>query len=234
MSLCLCLSVCLSLSVSSSGSTSNRLLLQSHIVFYFGCFACWHDHTRAQQHDPLQQPQPGSQRLPTNTGTWQRTRVLLVDEVSMVEAGFFDQLEETARRIRGNSRPFGGLQLVLVGDFFQLPPVSRGRAETKFCFQAKAWSKCIHRSFHLKQVHHHCNYGSQLRNKKHARRGTPTHARRDMKRHKHTHTHTHTHTHAHTRKHTHTHTHTHTTGPSPERQPLRAAAASVSHWTVHR
>jgi ATP-dependent DNA helicase PIF1 len=39
----------------------------------------------------------------------------------MIEAKFFDLLEQIARRVRGNSTPFGGIQLVLVGDFLQLP-----------------------------------------------------------------------------------------------------------------
>jgi ATP-dependent DNA helicase PIF1 len=44
-----------------------------------------------------------------------------VNKVSMIEAQYFDILEQIARRVRNSSKPFGGIQLVLVGDFLQLP-----------------------------------------------------------------------------------------------------------------
>lgn len=60
-----------------------------------------------------------------------------------------------ARYIRKNDKPFGGIQLILCGDFFQLPPVTgRGEKETKrFCFQSEAWQKCIDVAFELQIVH---------------------------------------------------------------------------------
>lgn len=51
--------------------------------------------------------------------------VLIVDEISMVEPQVFDVLEEVARGIRKDPRPFGGIQIILCGDFLQLPPVSK-------------------------------------------------------------------------------------------------------------
>ncbi len=51
--------------------------------------------------------------------------VLIIDEVSMLHDYRLDMIEEVTRRIRGGDRPFGGLQVVLSGDFFQLPPVNR-------------------------------------------------------------------------------------------------------------
>lgn len=50
--------------------------------------------------------------------------VLVVDEVSMMHAWLFDMVDEVCRKIRRDDRPFGGLQVILSGDFFQLPPVS--------------------------------------------------------------------------------------------------------------
>jgi hypothetical protein len=43
----------------------------------------------------------------------------------MLEKDLFDKLDQIARHIKCNSRPFGGVQLILVGDFFQLPPVTK-------------------------------------------------------------------------------------------------------------
>ena len=50
--------------------------------------------------------------------------VLVIDEVSMMHAWLFDMVDQICRIVRRDSRPFGGLQVVLSGDFFQLPPVS--------------------------------------------------------------------------------------------------------------
>ncbi|MBW3087985.1 AAA family ATPase [Bifidobacterium sp. 82T24] len=53
------------------------------------------------------------------------TDVLVIDEVSMMHAWLFDMVDEVCRVLRRDDRPFGGLQVVISGDFFQLPPVSR-------------------------------------------------------------------------------------------------------------
>ncbi|RSX58803.1 PIF1 family DEAD/DEAH box helicase [Bifidobacterium samirii] len=50
--------------------------------------------------------------------------ILVIDEVSMMHAWLFDMVDEVCRRLRRDPRPFGGLQVVMSGDFFQLPPVS--------------------------------------------------------------------------------------------------------------
>lgn len=54
----------------------------------------------------------------------QATDVLVVDEVSMLHAWLFDMVDQVCREVRRDPRPFGGIQVVLSGDFFQLPPVS--------------------------------------------------------------------------------------------------------------
>ncbi|OJJ37395.1 hypothetical protein ASPWEDRAFT_107811 [Aspergillus wentii DTO 134E9] len=84
---------------------------------------------------------------------WLRTKVLVVDEVSMVDGDLFDKLEEIARRIRNNGRPFGGIQLVVTGDFFQLPPVpDGGNREAKFAFSAATWNTSIQHTILLTHV----------------------------------------------------------------------------------
>lgn len=55
----------------------------------------------------------------------------------MVDADFFDKMESVARAIRKNRQPFGGIQLILCGDFLQLPPVTKDRSSRKYCFQVK-------------------------------------------------------------------------------------------------
>lgn len=71
---------------------------------------------------------------------WLQTDVLVIDEISMIDGADFDKLEEVARIVRKNPLPFGGLQVILCGDFAQLPPV---KPTGGFCFQAKCWSKVI-------------------------------------------------------------------------------------------
>lgn len=66
---------------------------------------------------------------------WRRCCCLIIDEISMVEGKYFDKLEAVARAVRKSKKPFGGIQLVLCGDFLQLPPVSKGKEEKNFCFQ---------------------------------------------------------------------------------------------------
>lgn len=83
---------------------------------------------------------------------WLRTKVLIVDEISMVDGELFDKLEQVARAIRNNGRPFGGIQLVVTGDFFQLPPVPDKNTVAKFAFDAATWSTCIQHTILLTHV----------------------------------------------------------------------------------
>ena len=54
---------------------------------------------------------------------WNDIQVLIVDEISMLSPQLFDKLEEIARIVRHDQRPFGGIQLILTGDFLQLETV---------------------------------------------------------------------------------------------------------------
>lgn len=83
---------------------------------------------------------------------WLRTKVLIVDEISMVDGDLFDKLEAIARAIRNNGRPFGGIQLVITGDFFQLPPVPDYGRVSKFSFDAATWNTSIEHTIGLTQV----------------------------------------------------------------------------------
>ncbi len=70
-----------------------------------------------------------------------KTQVLIVDEVSMLHGSQLDMLDELLRSIRKNDAPFGGMQVVLCGDFFQLPPVVKNREvdQSDFVFTSQAW-----------------------------------------------------------------------------------------------
>lgn len=67
-------------------------------------------------------------------------QVLIIDEISMLDASTLTVVDEVCRSLRRNNAPFGGIQVVLVGDFFQLPPVSRDSMVPQFAFMADAWS----------------------------------------------------------------------------------------------
>mmetsp|Transcript_33598 Transcript_33598/g.54450 ORF Transcript_33598/g.54450 Transcript_33598/m.54450 type:complete len:806 (+) Transcript_33598:527-2944(+) len=70
----------------------------------------------------------------------------------MVDGNLFDKLEYIARQVRKKSLPFGGMQLVLCGDFFQLPPVSQARTKV-FAFEANAWNKVVQQTVELKTIY---------------------------------------------------------------------------------
>jgi ATP-dependent DNA helicase PIF1 len=83
---------------------------------------------------------------------WRKCQALIIDEVSMLDGQFFDLLEAVARKVRGNSRPFGGIQLILSGDFHQLPPVVKDQLLRRFAFESESWQRCIHASVQLTKV----------------------------------------------------------------------------------
>lgn len=83
---------------------------------------------------------------------WKKCKTLIIDEISMVDGNYFKKLEHVARAVRGNKLPFGGIQLVLTGDFLQLPPVVKGKDERRFAFETSAWQRCVQLNIELTQV----------------------------------------------------------------------------------
>jgi len=63
---------------------------------------------------------------------WEETDVLIIDEISMLVPDLFCKLDAIAQRMRRNKSPFGGMQLILCGDFYQLPPVEKDSDRTCF------------------------------------------------------------------------------------------------------
>ena len=82
---------------------------------------------------------------------WKKTNVLIIDEVSMMSLKIFEILEELARIARMNDRPFGGIQIVMTGDFLQLPPIGNSSEPdtTTFCFKSKLWQKVFPLDNHI-------------------------------------------------------------------------------------
>ena len=73
---------------------------------------------------------------------WRGVEVLIVDEVSMMSSKMFDLLDRIGRIMKKcNAKPFGGIQLIFTGDFFQLPPIPDhdDPSSGEFCFQHLKW-----------------------------------------------------------------------------------------------
>jgi ATP-dependent DNA helicase PIF1 len=79
---------------------------------------------------------------------WKHLEILVIDEISMLSPELFDKLEEIARIVRKNDKPFGGIQLILSGDFCQLPCIG----SDKFCFESKTWDICLDNTIYLTQI----------------------------------------------------------------------------------
>ena len=89
---------------------------------------------------------------------WLDTDILIIDEVSMLTPELFEKLDEVGRKVRRNDKqPFGGIQLVLVGDFYQLPPVvkqdiSGAITETFFVFESNLWRELNPEKYELTEI----------------------------------------------------------------------------------
>jgi ATP-dependent exoDNAse (exonuclease V) alpha subunit len=83
---------------------------------------------------------------------FEKARILIIDEVSMLHASQLEMVEKICRRFKRNDKPFGGLQVILSGDFFQLPPISKSirpasaescgevnENESGMIFRSKSW-----------------------------------------------------------------------------------------------
>ncbi len=85
---------------------------------------------------------------------FERTNVLIIDEVSMLHHFRLDLIDEICRYMKNNDQPFGGIQIVLCGDFFQLPPVSRfGEPTVCFAYEAKIWTEANFKICYLEEQH---------------------------------------------------------------------------------
>lgn len=79
---------------------------------------------------------------------WLKTKTLIIDEISMISSDFFEKLDLLAQKIRKNKSPFGSIQIILSGDFLQLPPVK----STNFCFESFSWDITIQKTFYFNEI----------------------------------------------------------------------------------
>lgn len=68
-----------------------------------------------------------------------KCKLLAIDEISMLKGYTFTYIDQVLRMVREEDAPFGGIQVLLFGDFFQLPPVEQGYSEKDFCFETQTW-----------------------------------------------------------------------------------------------
>lgn len=83
----------------------------------------------------------------------QKAKVLIIDEVSMLSAGALSMIDAVLREVRHDTRAFGGIQVVFSGDFFQLPPITRGGTPAEFAFTSSAWRSATPLVCYLTEQH---------------------------------------------------------------------------------
>jgi ATP-dependent DNA helicase PIF1 len=79
-----------------------------------------------------------------------KTRVLIVDEISMLSLKLFEALNSALKVIKKNQAAFGGIQVIFTGDFYQLPPVGD---DEEFCFLSKEWLQVFEWKNHIELKH---------------------------------------------------------------------------------
>jgi ATP-dependent DNA helicase PIF1 len=70
-----------------------------------------------------------------------KAQVLVIDEISMLDGKMIDMVNIICKTIRESTEPFGGLQVIFVGDFFQLPPIARMGESMRYAFESRGWEE---------------------------------------------------------------------------------------------
>lgn len=82
------------------------------------------------------------EKLESKPHFWKRldkVKVLIIDEISMLHHWQLDLVDQVLKHFKRNDEPFGGVQVILCGDFFQLPPVTNQKGSTQFAYRAQVW-----------------------------------------------------------------------------------------------
>lgn len=99
-------------------------------------------------------------------------KVLIIDEISMIDGRLLDLIDDVCRAAKGKSQlAFGGLQVILVGDFFQLPPVAKNKKQAQFVFDSFAWDQlelkvCVLHEQHRQEDQNYLEILTAMRNGK--------------------------------------------------------------------
>lgn len=85
---------------------------------------------------------------------WLSVKVLVIDEVSMMSSKLLTILDGIAKKVRKSDAPFGGIQIVFSGDFYQLPPVGNKNdpESSEFCFENSLWNQLFNYEIELKHI----------------------------------------------------------------------------------
>ncbi len=92
---------------------------------------------------------------------FRNTGVLIIDEISMLHAFQFDLINFICQAFKNSAKPFGGMQVVCSGDFFQLPPVQKGE-KPKFVTESKAWENVNMKICYLEEQYRQEENGALL------------------------------------------------------------------------
>lgn len=85
------------------------------------------------------------------------TDILVIDEISMLHGHRLDMVNRLAKILRSSEAPFGGMQVILVGDFYQLPPISRGTSVLDFVHRSETWIELNLNICYLTEQHRQTN-----------------------------------------------------------------------------
>jgi ATP-dependent exoDNAse (exonuclease V) alpha subunit len=83
----------------------------------------------------------------------EKTEVLIIDEISMLHSYRLDMVDMVCRAFKKNTLPFGGIQIVMSGDFFQLPPITSGNENAEFVYKSGIWPEMDLRVCYLDEQH---------------------------------------------------------------------------------
>ena len=86
-------------------------------------------------------------------GALKKVIILIVDEVSMLSKRIFEALDDAMKSLRKSDAPFGGVQIIFTGDFFQLPPVGNDEESSRFCFESINWLQVFPWKNHIELKH---------------------------------------------------------------------------------
>ena len=155
--------------------------IHSFFQLPFGIFAPTSEHVwGVDEHQALYNKHQLIQKLKLNSAKrsiMEELELLIIDEVSMVRADLLDAISEVLKWVRRNQRPFGGVQMLFIGDLFQLPPVVRNEDmamlkqfyESPFFFEAHALKEELPVFLELKKIYRQSNQAfihllNQIRN----------------------------------------------------------------------